>query len=273
MIKIFLTVRNRLSVTKKCIESIEKHTNNQYTLYVYNNLSDYLIDDHFDYFKELYKQNRISQIVFNTSKSTFNAFSKAVACNQFGQLHEMDPNRDKTNFLLFLDNDIILTKGWDKLVLDAWNDVSKNKMKNIKVITQLPGGIVSKEKSNVNIANCMAKVGKNGGSGLWTVKPNFFSDVGYLDINKLVGSNKKHDQHYWKLMEEKTGGKPYILGIKTKLGYHSGPVAGSVCNKLEGNKKEKNVDISFPNQEKKIDDMSFNEFFDMISKDKKLDKY
>lgn len=273
MIKIFLTVRNRLAVTKKCIEAIERHTKNQYKLFVFDNLTDYLIDDHFNYFNKLYQENRISQITFNTSRSTYNAFSKAVSSNQFGCIHENDPSRDKTSFIVFLDNDIILTKDWDQRVLSAWNDVTKHKMKNIKIVTQLPAGIVGKQKLDQNIAGCMAKVGRGGGSGFWTVRSNFFSDVGFLDIKRLVGTNKKHDQLYWKKMEERTGGKPYILGIKSKLGYHAGPITGSVCNRLERDKGKKNVDVSFPNQEKKIENMSFDEFYNMISNDKRLEKY
>lgn len=278
MIKIFLTVRNRLAITKKCIEAIENHTKKAYQLYVFNNLTDYLVNSHFDYFKELYENGRISQIVFNTSQSTFNAFSKAVASNQFGYMHQNDPNKDQISFLLFLDNDIILTENWDQYLASAWNDVNKYKMENIKIISQLPGGIKEKSTLDKNIAGCLAKIGKNGGSGLWSTRSNFFSDVGFLDIKKLVGFNKRHDQMYWKKMEKRTNGKPYILGIKHKIGFHTGPLVGSVCNKLEKSmeqkdKKKNNIDISFSKQEEKIDNLSFEEFYSMIKNDKKLEGY
>lgn len=263
MIKIFLTVRNRLCLTKKCIEALEKHTYNPYELYVFNNLSDYLIDEHFSFFRDMYKENRLSQIVFNTSKSTFNAFSKGVANNQFGHIHEMDPNKDRTDFILMLDNDIILTDGWDKKVLNAWKDIDKFKMNHIKVVSQTPGGIMRRQKVNRKIAGFDAEEGYNGGSAIWTVRKNFFNDVGFLNIKSLVGINKKHDQHYWPMMNRKSKGKPYILGLDTVLAYDSSPLLGSVCNSLEKARKNKKqrLDISFADKEKKIDEMNFDEFF------------
>lgn len=263
MIKIFLTVRNRLCLTKKCIEALERHTNSDYELYVFNNLTDYLVDEHFEFFRDMYKQNRLSQIVFNTSKSTFDAFSKGVANNQFGYMHEMDPNMDRTEFILMLDNDIILTKNWDKHVLNAWKDIDRFKMDNIKVVSQTPGGIMKRKPINNKIAGFTAQEGFNGGSAIWTVRKNFFTDVGYLNIKSLVGINKKHDQLYWPMMNSKSRGKPYILGLDTVLAYDSSPLLGSVCNSLEKARKNKNqkLDISFADKESKIDNMSFDEFF------------
>ena len=263
MIKIFLTVRNRLCLTKKCIEAIERHTKSNYELYVFNNLTDYLIDEHFEFFRGMYKENRLSQIVFNTSKSTFNAFSKAVANNQFGKMHELDPNIDRTDFIIMLDNDIILTPNWDQHILNAWKDVDKLRMNNIKVVTQTPAGIMRREKIRNKIAGFDAEVGYNGGSAIWTVRKNFFQDVGYLNLRSLVGINKKHDQHYWPMMNRKTRGKPYILGIDTPLAYDSSALLGSVCNSLEKARKNKKqrLDISFANKEKEIDNMNFDDFF------------
>ena len=54
MIKIFLTVRNRLAITKKCIQAIHKHSTMPYQLYVYNNQTNYKLDEHFEYFYELF---------------------------------------------------------------------------------------------------------------------------------------------------------------------------------------------------------------------------
>ena len=73
MIKIFLSVRNRLAITKKCIEAIERHTELPYHLYVYNNQTNYKVEEHWRYFQTLYEQGRISQVTFNTNESTWNA--------------------------------------------------------------------------------------------------------------------------------------------------------------------------------------------------------
>ena len=114
-----------------------------------------------------------------------------------------------------------------------------------------------------------ARVGRLGGSGLWSVRPNFFKDVGFLDLNRLVGQNKKHDQLYWQKLQVASGGAGYIMGLLTKLGYHIGPMAGSVCNRLtrlckDPKKKDK---ITFEGQEENIDGMTFDQFWKKIVND------
>jgi len=266
MIKIMLTVRNRLAITRKCVQAIKKHSVLPHEIYVYDNLTNYRVEEHFNYFYKLYKKKLITQVTFNTKESTFNAFSKAAACNQFGRLHEEDPNKSDVDFLVFLDNDIILSPSWDKIFLKAWRDVKEYKMDNVKVVAQHPGGIKQGTKMEKTFAGRKAVLGRLGGSGLWTVKNDFFTDVGYLKIKSLVGQNKRHDQEYWKKMSKASGGKPYILGIKEVLGIHCGSMAGSVCNVLTRNNKQGNkLDlIKFEEAEKKIDNMSFDEFYTFI---------
>lgn len=261
-----LTVRNRLAITRKCIQALVKHSTIPHQIYVYNNLTSYRIDDHFAYFFKLYQKGIITQVTFNTKDSTFDAFSKAVSCNQFGNLHEIDPKKDRCQFLLFLDNDVIVTPGWDKIVAQAWVEVNKLNLKDVKVIAQLPGGIKNKVPYEKPIAGLNAKIGKLGGSGFWSVRPNFFTDVGYLDLQRLVGQNKKHDQDYWLLMERKTNGKPYIMGLETKLGIHCGAVAGSVCNSLTRHRNDPKVmeKIKFEDAEKEIESQKFEDFYTSI---------
>jgi len=156
----------------------------------------------------------------------------------------------------------------------AWKYVNKNKLNNIKVIGQRPGGIKHIDKTaSHKVGDIDARIGKLGGSGLWSVRPNFFKDVGFLNLSSLVGHDKKHDQHYWILMERSSGGKPYIMGLQTKLGIHTGPAAGSVCNKLNKNRGASNKAelIRFEGQEQKIDSMSFEEFMSFI-KQRRLDR-
>lgn len=274
MIKIFLTVRNRLSITKKCIQAIQKHSTLPYQLFVYNNQTNYKIDDHFDYFCDLYKKGLVTQVTFNTDASTFNAFSKATACNIFGKQHQQDPRKDKYLFMIMLDNDIILTPGWDKKLAKAWKYVIRNKFNHIKVIGQIPGGIKQRRQEIKINENLKGKVGKLGGSGLWSVRPNFFEDVGFLDLKLLVGHNKKHDQLYWRKLDISTQGKPYILGLNAKLGIHCGHMSGSVCNKLTRNRHKKEPEklelIKFKGPEDKISKLTFEEFYKQIENDKSL---
>jgi len=273
MVKIFISVRNRLAITKKCIEAIKRHSeipNAQ--IYVYDNATNYLIGEHFKYFADLYKRNQISQVTFTTETSTFNAFSKASTCNFFGQQHEQDPNKDNYHFLVMLDNDVIVTPGWDIKLKRAWKYVTKSKLNNVKVIGQLPGGIKNCDPTVHKIDGIEARIGTLGGSGLWSVRPNFFKDVGFLDLKRLVGQDKKHDQHYWQKMQAASGGKHYIMGLKVKLGYHVGALVGSVCNRLTRNKNDPNAKekIKFEEQEKTIGGMTFDQFYEKITHNTKI---
>jgi hypothetical protein len=269
--KIFLTVRNRLSITKKCIKAIQRHSTLPYQLYIYDNQTNYKVADHFAYYCKLYQKGDVTQLTFNTDASTFNAFSKATSCNMFGKQHQQDPEKDKIMFMVMLDNDIIVTPGWDKKLLEAWKYVIKNKIENIKIIGQLPGGIKNrKQKFQIN-EELIGRVGKLGGSGLWSVRSNFFDDVGFLDLKLLVGHSKKHDQLYWRALDQSTGGQPYIMGLNTKLGIHCGRMSGSVCNKLTQNKgksKDHKLElVKFKDADEKIGKMEFNEFYKKIIKD------
>jgi len=274
MIKIFITVRNRLAITKKCIESLILHSELPHSIYVYDNASNYRLEEHFMFFHELYNRKLISQVTFTSEASTFNAFSKASTCNFFGLQHEQDPKKDSYDFLLMLDNDIIMTPGWDVTLKKAWDYVAKKKLRHVKVIGQLPGGIKSKKESHKINSDLIGRVGTLGGSGLWSVRPNFFTDVGYLNLRQLVGHDKKHDQQYWRLLTRASAGKPYIMGVNKKLGVHCGKQAGSVCNKLTRNRGKKNKEelIKFEKAEERIDSMDFKTFYKNIVNDQLLIK-
>jgi len=275
MYKVMINCRNRLAITTKCITALTKHSVTKPEIYVYDNLTNYKVNEHFMYWNLLYQKGIIQQVTFNTKVSTFNAFSKAVACNQFGFNHEQDPNKDKYDFLIFLDNDIIVTPQFDKILKDAWADVKKNNMNDIKVISQLPGGITDKKEVPHKIAGFRAKSGLFGGSGLWCVQNNFFKEIGYLNVSNFIGLHKKHDQQYWRKLGTVTKGKHYILGLDIKLGIHCGKIAGSLCNTLTRATKipQKNVEelIKFEESDKKIDSMGFDHFYKMIKNDKSLE--
>jgi len=273
MIKIFISVRNRLEITKKCLEGLRRHSTIPHQIYVYDNSTNYMVAKHFAYFCEQYIAGKIAQITFTTKDSTFNAFSKASAFNFFGRQHEEDPIKHKYDFLVCLDNDIIVAPEWDKNLKLAWNYVKENKMKHIKVIGQLPGGI-KQISDNIKINGVDAKVGHLGGSGLWSMRNNFFSDVGTLALGPLVKQDKKHDQHYWKLMQQKNENKPYIMGIGVKLGVHCGKMAGSVCNKLTSHKNDPKREklIQFVEAEKNIESFTFKDFYEKVSNDQSMNK-
>jgi len=275
MIKIFISVRNRLEITKKCIEALERHSVIPHDIYIYDNSTNYRLREHWEYFYNLYKNGLIVQCIFNTDISTFNAFSKAVSCNQFGQTHMLDPKWNQCDFLTILDNDIIVMPGWDEIIKKTWKEVrNDNNLKNkIKIIGQSPGGIKG-SKFDKKIAGYDIRIGKYGGSGFWTVQSDFFKTIGFLDLTKLVGHNKRHDSQYWELLEKINKGEPYILGIDKKLCIHCGKISGSICNTLTRNKLNKNkLDlVKFEDAEKNIESMNFNEFMKFIENDKSMIK-
>ena len=232
MYKIFMTIRNRLAITRKAIDALYKHATMPFQLYVYDNSTNYLIDEHFKYFSDLYKEKKITQVTFTTKDSVFNAFDKASTSNFFGLQHEQDPRKREYDFLLIMDNDIIVQPNFDEILLKAWKDVKNHKMDNIHVINQNPGGIVQAEKIPQRIAGYDSYIGKNSGSAFWCTQNDFFHKIGFLDLNKLVGFDKRHDIFYWRCMDLKNNGKKYVLGLNAELRIHCGSIAGSVCNAL-----------------------------------------
>ncbi len=263
MYKIMLTVRNRLAITKKCITALYKHAAFPFQLYVYDNLTTIKIKEHFEYFYKLYEAGYITELTFATKDSTFNAFSKAVSSNKFGRLHLEDPHKDNCDFLLFLDNDIIVTKNFDKKLTRAWEDVKMKSMNHIKIISQYPGGIRHTIPCEFKIAGFHAVEGKLGGSGFWSVRPNFFEDIGFLNLKTLVRANKKHDQYYWKILSTKCKNREYILGLKDKLCLHCGKDALSMCNVLtqgQGTFNDK-IKEKLLKSEIDIDKIPFDEFY------------
>jgi hypothetical protein len=274
MIKIMLTVRNRLQITKMCITALVKHSELPAQIYVYENLTDYKLEEHYAFWYRLYEKGVISQVTFATKESTFSSFSKAVSNNLFGLQHQQDPNKNKYDYLVLLDNDIIVTPGWDSLLKQAWEDVFKNALSDVLVVSQIPGGIKDKKDIKPEIAGVKAVIGKNGGSGLWSVRNDFFEKVGFLDVKRLVGYNKKHDQLYWNKLEKITNGRPYILGLNRKLGIHCGSLTYSTCNILT---KNRTLNIDFKekedNTDKYLEGISFSEFYEAIVNDEELLKW
>jgi hypothetical protein len=223
-----------------------------------------MIDEHFKYFGELYKEGLISQVTFNTNASNNNAFGKASSLNCFGFNHQQDPKKGKYEWLLILDNDIIVVDGWDDVIRKAWEDVEKYKMKKVKIIGQQPSGIKYGSRYEKSIAGHHAYFGQLGGSCFWNIRPNFYKEIGYLRLNDLQGVQKRHDQLYWRKLKAVTGG-PYILGIKTKLFHDCGGYAGSICNVVGyGTTKQKLERIKYKERDKEIEAMSYKEFYEKI---------
>jgi hypothetical protein len=276
MYKIAICVRNRLGITRKCLEAILKHSKIEHEIYIYDNLTNYRLTDHVLYFNKLFQKNIIQQYTVNSDKSTFNAFSKVVALNQFGYNHLMDPRKDQFSFLVFLDNDMIVMPNWDEYLYDAWSYLNSQKNKNIKIVTQYPGGIKYAKLQKFRIKDKSVYTGKLSGSGLWAVNTNFFSDVGFLNCKDFLHQHKKHDQVYWNRLRKIAKNNDYVLAIQGKIALHAGGMVGSICNQLDKekiDKRESYEKIKFKEVDAKIEKLSFDDFFKAVEQKTKLFKW
>ena len=77
-------------------------------------------------------------------------------------------------------------------------------------------------------------------------------------------------------MSQQTHGREYTLGLQHKLCIHTGKISGSICNILSRNRfisdKEKEELIKLEDSEKMIDQMSFDDFYELVSNDKDMIK-
>jgi hypothetical protein len=118
------------------------------------------------------------------------------------------------------------------------------------------------------IAGVKCKEGRLGGSGLWSVKHDFFDKIGLLQLKNFIGASKRYDQSYWHLVEIYTGGKSYILGLDHRLGVHCGSLSYSVCNVLTRTKMS--LEEAEEQTDKYIGGLSFEEFYNAVSTDEAL---
>lgn len=219
-IAIFLSVRNRLAVTKKCIEALYKYTTCPFHLYVYDNCTTYKVAEHFKYFGDLYVENKITKYTVNTLESTYYAFSKAVAFNDFGHTIQQNPIKNRYDYYVCLDNDIIIRKeGWNDVFKDLWKAVAcTEELDSIRVLAQFPGGTTVHQKGTID--DYKVNLGFASGSGFWAIRSDFFDTIGFLNLAELVGHNKKHDQLYWKKMRAYNSNAPYVLAVEELLAVH-----------------------------------------------------
>lgn len=253
-----------------CMLALFKHSELEHQIYVYDNLTDAKLEEHFALWHKLYEKGLIKQVTFTTKESTFDCFSKVVASNLFAFQHSQDPNKDKCDFLVLLDNDVLVTPGWDSILKRAWTDVLKHSLKQIKIISQLPGSIMERKEISQKIAGVRCEVGKLGGSELWCVRNDFFEKIGLLQTRNFVGASKRYDQSYWYLAERAASGKPYILGLDHKLGIHCGSLTYSTCNILTKKGPQTDLKEVEKQTDKYIEGLTFQEFYDAVSTDEVL---
>ena len=232
------TVRNRLQMTKYTLEQLFRSVNfNNWELeiFLYDNLSEFDMEERAQYYGKLLRERWLTQVTFNTKGSTDNAFSKAAANNQFADFHMNSLDKRSIRYLIMMDNDMLCLPGWLEQFDKAWKDVRSDPKlkKEISIVTQHPGGVMGRKRFSINGTEYTR--GTSGGSGLWIVKNDFYDRIGKLNLAKLVGKNKAHDQHYWYRIQRKTGVYNYAVTVFCQKVLHLGGICGSVCNSLHQN--------------------------------------
>lgn len=270
-IAVFMTVRNRLSLSEKCIEALYKNTSSDIHLFVFDNCTTHNIDGHFTYFSYLYKQGKLQKYVVNTLISTFNAFSKAMSFNEFGVYIESLPDKSIYDFLLCLDNDMILVeKDWDLIIKEAMEATSK-KIPTLEIWAQYPGGCSGHDYTiPIKGQDTTIRLGINSGSGFWCIKPDFFSRVGLIEPELLVGINKRHDIELWSKLNELHKGKPYVCAIKIPMALHFSYFNGKDLSICKPTRNDPSKEIIHHDVEKLVNSMSYEEFIEFIKKDEEL---
>ena len=255
-----------MAITKKCIEALERFSTLEHHIYVYDNLTTHKLWEHADYFARLLESKVISQVTFNSADSTFNAFSKIVSCNQFGRSHEEDPRKDEYKYLMIMDNDIIVKPGWDIIFKEAWSYVNKSPLlrKHIKIISQLPGGFLQCKRYSRKIASYEAYTCIGGASSFWSIRSNFFRDVGFLDIKESIGQSKFHDFKYREILDRnnKDAKIGYGLALDAPMAFHVGGIYGSICDMLHIGNGDRIKGAEFKEDERVVSSLTLDDLID-----------
>lgn len=193
-IRIMLTARERMEYTKKCIESIEKYTESDWELFIFDDRSSEKLEERYAEYAKLVKKykSKIAHIeIFPPhTRATHDTFGKAVAWNHFGYMSTYEhgnqfSEKDKYfDFLVLLDNDIFLRKsGWELYLAYTWKliDAHPSLSNTVKIVTQAPGGIMG-EKLKEDFYDTDFFDGRN--VPLKNLEPLGFDDITYLLTHK-----------------------------------------------------------------------------------------
>jgi len=242
IIRVMISTRERLEYTIKCIQALERFTKNDLEIFLFDDRSKENLAERFQYYKYLVENNKIAhlEILPSDSKISFNTFGKAVSWNIFGYISSFMFPEQYFDWILLIDNDIIVRKeGWDTKLIETWRRINQYKeLKTIQVVTQAPGGIMG-EKLEFDLEDgYKIRVGSAGGSGFWFLKKDYFKNMGLLPLKFLIGKSKGHDQLSWQLHQLRTNSRRYVAGLWDKLALHIGHNR-SICNYLTWGREKK----------------------------------
>ena len=289
-LSVLLTARDRLILTQKTIESINKSTTKfkNIDIYVFDNLSN-PSEERMLIFSRLLKDEKIKYYSYDTPSSLTNCFAKAIAFNRWINMmktsHEiryLTGSETMNDYFILIDNDFILGPGWDKYFLEAHKKL-KDSEPNIHYLVKFPGGIpkialnesiTNKYTFNVDnenfdvIASCWG-----GGSGFWFFDFNQMLNLewDYEDIIKTHGIYKKQDSTTWFMIRRRKGENiNFVAGIippkkDDPLVLHIGEsLKCSMCNILtrEGIDAYKRNKHILTNKELELKNLSSKEIYD-----------
>lgn len=266
-LSVMIPVRDRLVLTKKCIESILLNSEefNEVSIYVFDNKSD-IDSDRFNYFQTLLQQNKICYYSYDTNKSCYNCFGKAVTFKRWVSMMEEDMEVRKLvcdssikhceQYYMLIDNDFIVGPGWSKPLISSAKFL-RSRYPQLHYIVPFPGGtperfrankevieidnVYNNEKIKVHFAN------RGGSSGLWFTWYEGLVNLkwDFLSMAHTYNADKRHDSETWNYIRRTKGDINYVSCIETPnpVALHIGPLTGSICNFLTKNTYLENKDI------------------------------
>jgi hypothetical protein len=268
-LNVCITVRDRLYITQKCIESIMLNSNkfNKINIYIFDNYST-INEERTNYFFSLLKNNMISYYSYDTAESTGDVFPKSSVFYRWITMMELNHNvlnlctktrLTKINdFYLLIDNDMILMPKWSEYMISS-NYHLKKFEKNLHMLVPYPGGvpeIYRKDNCNYKFNSIFNKsdvieinMGRGGGaSGFWFCDYNQLLKLkwDFITMSKCYKKFKRHDTETWNMIKMKNGNINYVGCVKTEdpIALHMGGITGSVCNTLNDktfNVKQKEI--------------------------------
>lgn len=290
-LSVFIPCRDRIILTKKCIDSIWKNSGifDKINIYVFDNMSEFS-KERFEYFSGLLESKRICYYSYDTRDSLTNCFGKAVCWNRWINMMErsrdtiqcIPNNRFKADedYYLLIDNDFVI-------VDDRWGEyfVSAAKQthvacKDTHFLVPSPGGVPERyrgeDKPEYTFKNLFneketlkVKMANGGGSsGFWFLDHKMLLKMKWdsLAFTRVYSHEKRHDTETWNLIRRKKGSILYVGGVHSTptspIALHLGSVCGSVCNQLSKNNYEESKH-QISNAEQKFKDLSVDDIKNM----------
>lgn len=295
-----LPSRDRLILTKKCIESIYynstifKSTN----IYVFDNISQ-IDKTRRDLFGNMLEEKIIKYYSYDTFESTTNCFPKAIIFQKFifameqkmaiiNKIRSHKKYIIRKDYFMLSDNDMIYGPKYDEYFISALNEIEP-KYPTIHFLVKYPGGIPTtvkdrminltlynrynvRESFNVNLA-C-----SGGGSGHWIMSYRMLQMLKWSpnDYFNTYKHFKRQDTTTWMMIRNKYNNTfnnnyakvNYVAGIvppqnNNPLVIHMGGVLGSMCNALEFNniRSYSEIKSKLDKKELELKDMTHQEIY------------